>query len=103
MSTSTLQHLKSFDPARYDLDELVALKSAAAALTATYTSLGLETPEWLGDTNEALDKEIKARSRDMLEKELRETESRLESLKTADEKRTDLKAKQERLRAKLAG
>lgn len=97
-----LQQLRSFTPDNYDLDELVALRAYGASLAAAYSSFGLETPEWLTETNGRLAKEVEDRSRDMLERELRETENRIEALKTADEKRTDLKGKAERLKAKLA-
>lgn len=98
-----LQHLRAFTPDNYDLDELVALKAQANGLKAAYADAGMEAPEWLAEVDDRLAKEVAARSRDMLERELRETESRIEALKTADEKRTDLRAKADRLKAKLGG
>jgi DNA anti-recombination protein RmuC len=96
-----IEALKSFDPVRYDLDEMLSLRAYATSLEAQYAEMGLEAPEWLKDVHEKLTKEIKTRTRDAIEKELRETETRLESLKTAEEKRTDLRAKADRLRARL--
>jgi spore cortex formation protein SpoVR/YcgB (stage V sporulation) len=66
-----------------------------------YQTLGLETPEWLLDSQTAIDKAAESRVRDQMEKELRETEARMEALKSADEKRSELKEKQARLKAKL--
>lgn len=96
-----LEKLKGFEAERHDLDELVVLLAFAMSLGSTYQALQLEEPEWLKDSRAAIEKEIKARTRDMLEKDLRETEARLEGLKTADEKRKDLREKAERLRAQL--
>lgn len=96
-----LQRLKSLDLDRIDVDEAIALATFAGLLVEGHVMRGLEAPEWLLDSKNLLEKEIKARHRDKLEKDLKETEAALETLKTAAEKREDLKAKAERLKAAL--
>lgn len=96
-----LEKLKGFEAERHDLDELVVLMAFAASLAAQYTALGLEQPEWLNDSKAALEKEIKSRTHDMIVKELKETEARLEGLKSTTERREELTAKAARLREKL--
>jgi hypothetical protein len=100
-SLNALRNVQS-NLTRPDFDELMALRAFATTLALTYGDLELEQPEWLAEAKAALDKEIHGRNRDNLERELKETESRLEALKSADEKRMDLKAKAERLKSKLS-
>lgn len=96
-----LRELKGFNAEKHDLDELVALKAFGDQMSNTYTVLGLEQPEWLKDRVEDIGREVVNRSRDLLAKELKETNLRLEGLKTQAEKREELLAKQARLQARL--
>lgn len=94
--------LKQFDPARYDLEEMISMRAHATSMLAVYTEMGMEAPLWLSDAYDKLNKEIKARARDALEAELREVSAREESLKTAAEKREDLATRRKRIEEKLA-
>jgi len=82
-----------------DIDELIVLERFGKGLATGYTEHALDVPEWVSDKLTALGKEIKARRADAIAREIKLTEGRLEALKTADEKRVDLRAKLERLRA----
>lgn len=94
--------LKTLNVDRLDLDEAVALSSFGASLEARYKDLGLEVPTWLSDNLKMLDREIESRVTDSLQKQLKSAESRLESLKPADQKRRELAQEIKQLRARLA-
>ncbi len=96
-----LNALQTFNADKHDLDELMALAAFGTQLKSTFPAFDLEVPEWLVESMDGIEKEIRARSRDMLMAELKSTESRLEALKTNEEKRGDLRDKAERLRARL--
>jgi hypothetical protein len=97
-----LDKLKHLDLDRIDVDEAVALATFGDQLIAGYTGRSLEVPQWLVDNTRELNREIKNRHKDNLEKALRETELQLDALKSRDEKREDLKAKADRLKAALS-
>lgn len=96
-----LEKLRAFNPDRTDVDELVELVVSGKALATAYREYLLPTPEWLGETILSVEKEIKDRRKDSLAKALKSAESRLETLKSAEEKRGDIKVEIERLRAAL--
>ncbi len=96
-----LEQLKRFDPEAGDLEEAIALAGFADIFQNQYAKRSLETPNWLKEKSEALDREIHKRHRDYLEKELKAEETRLETLKTAQEKREDAKQRIDRIRAAL--
>lgn len=95
-----LQQLKSFDASNHNVEEMVCLLALAMGMIAVYEASG-EVPEWLGDQRAALTKAIEAAQRDELERQLKEITARQEALKTADEKRGELREKEARIRAKL--
>lgn len=97
-----LQQLKSFDASQHNVEEMICLLALANGMIGVYTRFG-EIPDWLGEQRDALEKAIELATRDELERQLKETEGRIEALKTADEKRGDLKEKAARLKAKLQG
>ena len=97
-----LNALKHLDLYRIDVDEAVYLVTLGENMKAQYTGRGLETPQWLTDNVKELNREIRNRHRDNLEKALKEATAGLESLKTQSEKRGDLKATVERLTKALA-
>lgn len=96
-----LEQLKRFDPEAGDLEEAIALAGFADIFQNQYAKRSLEIPNWLKEKSEALDREIHKRHRDYLEKELKAEETRLETLKTAQEKREDAKQRIDRIRAAL--
>lgn len=95
------EKLRHLDLDRLDVDEAVALVAYGEVLQAAYASRGLETPQWLNDNVRELNREIRNRHRDNLEKAKRETEAQLETLKSRDERREDLKSKLDRLNQAL--
>jgi hypothetical protein len=84
-----------------DLDEAVALLAFGKTVKATYQEHEMDTPDWLVESLDALEKEIKSRRRDYIEKEIKTSQARLEALKSADEKRADLRDKIDRLQKQL--
>lgn len=93
--------LKQLNTDHGDVDELIALKAGADGMVATYAGFQLDQPQWLADARENLDREIKARHRDQLEKELREAERDAEGLKSATERREENAARIAKLKAAL--
>jgi hypothetical protein len=82
-----------------DLDEAISLVAFGKVLSAEYAEFEMETPEWLTEALTSLKREIGVRRLDAIEREIKDADSRLEALKSADEKRTDLRAKKDRLEA----
>lgn len=98
---SILTELKAFPTDSGDLEDMVFYSGQAEVLVASYKQFDLEPPEWLVEKQAALGREIAIRQRDYLQRELKKTELSLDSLRTAEEKREDLRAKAEKLRSKL--
>jgi hypothetical protein len=96
-----LSELKNFDAKRMDLVELVALASFGRDLQAEFGVLGVESPEWIEQNLKAVHREIKSRNADRIAARIREAKTRLETLKTPSEKRTDLQAELARLEKQL--
>ena len=92
-----LQELRDLNLERPDLDELVALHAFASGMEQSYSATGAEPPEWFKENKDALQREIKNRRRDSIERALKDAKARKEKLKTMDEKRADLDAEIARL------
>ncbi len=97
-----ISELKNLDVRRPDLPELVELSVYARSLVAEFEALGIETPEWLTVNTASIRREIKTRNQDRLAEKLRSAKSRLETLKTPDEKRAGLQTEIEQLEKQLA-
>lgn len=100
---NVLDRIRNFNSERSDLDEMVELLVIGEEILGGYEKNSLEAPEWLKDNVGVLRKEIAARRRDNLERALKLAEGRLETLKSAEEKRQDTAAEITRLRAALGG
>jgi len=98
-----IQQLKNFDVDRMDIEQLVELSAVGRVIVDEFDKTGAETPEWLTTNLKSLRREIRARQADALEALLREKQSRLESLKPAEQRRADLAGEIETLKQKLAG
>lgn len=85
-----LQQLKNFVADRLDLDDLVALAAFGRQLRSEYESHALDEPEWVDIQLKSLRREIHVRIADKLESRRREINSRLESLKTPSQRKSDL-------------
>lgn len=94
--------LRNLDVDGMDMDDMVALAALAKAMQAEYNAAALPVPAWLTESLATLDRAIKAGRRDALEAELKRAKGRIESLKTADEKRADARALVAQLEAELA-
>ncbi len=90
VNTDMLKELRGLDVERTDLDEMVALSTFGRAMNAEYDRLAIPIPEWLEDRLTELDRETRLRRTDALEKKLKELKARKETLKTAEQKRTDV-------------
>lgn len=95
------QKLKNLDVEKTDLDEQVFLLATAEQVKGKYEVLLLPVPDWLENASKLLKLEIDLRRKDMLAKRKRELENGLAALRTAEEKRADMRAELERLTAQL--
>lgn len=98
-----LEKLKQLNCDRLDLDEAVALHCLASQMESAFASFGVTAPRWLGDSQRALDADIRRRVHDDLRLRLDRAKARREALKTADQKRADAEAEVAGLEALLAG
>ena len=98
-----LERLKHLDLNPMDIDEMVELSTYATQLQAQYVHLEVQPPSWLEVRARELNREIKSRENDRLEKELRDLETQGAADLTAEERRAGRKEKIEALKAKLAG
>lgn len=96
-----LQEFKGFKVDENAIEDMLMMHAAGKMLRASYEEFSLEAPEWLVDKLASLAREIEVKQRDELERELKKAELALEGLKSAEEKRSDLRAKAERLKARL--
>lgn len=94
-----IERLKNLDIERLDVDEMIAMSAFAKQLSAEYEALALDKPDWLGVKSTELKREINARLGDLRDKRIREIKARLNTLKSAEEKRADLQKELERLSA----
>lgn len=96
------EDLRSLNLEKLDFDEMVALYSFGRNMMVSYGLFLMETPEWITDKVTALEKEIKARRRDALEKLRKDTERELEGYKSKEEKRLEALKRLERIKEQLA-
>jgi Skp family chaperone for outer membrane proteins len=100
---NAVQRIKTIDTDGIDTDDAVALLATAKAMKTEYRENFLEVPDWLTAGAAKLEREVRSRRRESLEKALANAVARKEALKSADEKRRDAEAEIERLRAALNG
>lgn len=98
---SMLNRIRNIEADRMDLDEFVELLMFGKLALQTYSDNILEPPQWLVEGVGTLEKTVKERRRDNLEKAMKEKKARLETLKSAEEKRADLLAEIAKLQAAL--
>lgn len=83
------------------VDELIIMEQLMKLQKNGYKERKIPIPTWLEDNLDNIDLEIKMRIKADLKKRLATAQARRESLKTADEKRRDLDAEIEALKAQL--
>lgn len=101
VNENMLKELRNFDADRTDLDEMVALSTFGRSMKVEYERLAMPIPEWIEDRTRTLDSEIRSQRRDALEKKVKELQSRKDALKTAEQKRQDVDAELEKVKAAL--
>lgn len=99
---NVMEKLKGLNLDRMEFEEALELYSLATLINGTYIEFAAEAPEWLTEARDSLKKHIRERRKDAIARELKLTEAALDGLKTAQEKRDELRAKKERLQAQLA-
>lgn len=72
------------------VEELFLAKGQLKTIDTGYQDLSLQTPEWVIDKLNEVDREITNRVRFELQRRLKAAKARRAGLKTADEKRRDL-------------
>ncbi len=87
----SLQNFKNFTADRLGLEDLVALSAYGRALRAEYEALQVEEPEFISVQLNSLKREIHSREADSREARKRNIKAQLESLKTAAERKNELK------------
>lgn len=100
---SQLDQYRNFNVDGLDVDELIALSVFGRQLRAEYEALQLEEPDWVDIQLKTLRREIHSRAADAREARIREIDSRLNALMTADEKRAELLKERERLTSVKVG
>lgn len=64
---------------------------------AEFEALGVEAPEWAVQNIASVRREVKSRNADRIAAKIRDTEARLDALKTPSQRKEDLKAELVRL------
>ena len=82
---------KSYNTARADLDELVAMAAFGRTLRAEYGAHQIEEPEFVGAKLKSLRAEIADRNADKIAARKSEIKARLDSLKSPREKAIELR------------
>ena len=85
-----LDQFKNINVDRMDIDELVNLASFGRQFRQEFESLGAPVPEYVDDNLRTLRGELNARLADRRAARAREIRSQLDSLKSREEKRTQL-------------
>jgi len=87
---------------RADMEELIEMSAFARTLENEFSVVGVPSPQWLTDVSKSIRREIKSKNQDRLAQKLQSAKSRLETLKTPDEKRAGLQTEIEQLEKQLA-
>lgn len=102
-----IERLKKLNASNLDtllqLEEAISLWVYATALREGYDLQNIEAPEWLTQSIDLLDEEIKSRDLAATLAEIRQTETALEGLKSTSERKTDLQKKLASLQRRASG
>ena len=96
-----LSQFKNFQLDRMDVDEMVYLYGVGMHLRHSYEQLSLDEPDYIDLNLKSLKREIKVKTAEKLEAKRLEIRSRLESLKTPQEKKRELQAQLKEVEASL--
>jgi hypothetical protein len=97
-----LDQLRSFEPTRLSIDELVALSAFGRSLVTEFAFQSLPTPEWLSDRMRTLQRAISSRVKDQLELRLKEIQQQEKTLMTPSERRDAIAAERKAIEEALA-
>lgn len=86
-----LETLKNFNASAASIEEMVALRAYGRLVRDEFDGLMIDVPEWLDAQLKNLARQIKAKNADRLEARRKELRARLESLKTPNEKKAELR------------
>lgn len=97
-----LNTFKTFTADRLQLDDLVVLSAFGRQLRAEYEALQVDEPEFVDLQLKSLRREIHARVADKLEARRSEVKSRLDNLKTPQQRKAELQKELASLDKQLA-
>jgi hypothetical protein len=98
---SLSDRLKTLNTDGGQLEDLMELRTGCLSLIDMYAKYTEEVPDWLLQADRILDAEIRGRVQDSLRKRLMAVDSKLETLKTPDERRSDLARERNRILLKM--
>lgn len=85
-----IENIRNFSVDGMALEDLVALSASARVIQEEFTTLKVETPEWLSEKAKEIRREVFVRQADRRAKTLRELKARYETLKPAELKRQEI-------------
>lgn len=86
-----LEKIRNFDPlGGIQLEDAVVLASVARKIAEEYDLLKVDKPAWLVEKTERIRQFVSDSVRDARKKKVAELKARLETLKTASERRADI-------------
>ena len=97
-----LHDIKRIDLACIDLDEAITALAFARAIQAEYQHQEMPSPVWLDERVVQLDREVKEQKRDNLLRSLAQAKVKRESLKTRDQRLSDVNENLAALEAAIA-
>lgn len=100
--TISIRNIQDFDPVTVDLEEARFALAQIMALKNGYTGAGLDVPKWLTKKLRDVKRSLELREQDANAAELARLEAQLESLKSREEKLSDVQAKIDALKGKVA-
>jgi DNA repair exonuclease SbcCD ATPase subunit len=100
-----IDQLKRANLDNYDLEQLIELSAIARLIRNEFevNTTGAEAPKWLDDRTREVRRAIATKQEDILEARLNELKSRRSTLRTAEEKRSELDAEIAKVEAARAG
>lgn len=96
-----LKELRALNHDRIDVDEAIGYLAYAKMVQAEYEHAGIDAPDWLDAVVKSLRRTIREKTQDRLQARLSEATSRMETLKTPEQKRSELKKEIADLNQKL--
>lgn len=100
---SLQERIKSLNTDRMDLDDKVELLAQVTVTEQAYEGVSVPAPDWLVAGKDTLTEEITRSRKDAIKKMISDKKAKLDSLKTADQKRADLRKELAALEKALGG